>query len=100
SAKVSRVRTDELLSQSYADSPSQRETHYPQHSKQYSQSRHHDLLEIREHSDDDELQSDLDEMINNVPSDEELDPTMSPAPMQATPFMKQKNTNESMAPRN
>jgi len=46
-----------------------------------------DLSDIRERSDD-ELLSDLDEMINNVPSDEEPDPNMSPAPAQSTPYLR------------
>lgn len=47
-----------------------------------------DLSDIHEHSDD-ELLSDLDEMINNVPSDEEPDPNMSPAPpVQSTPHIR------------
>lgn len=54
-----------------------------------------DLSDIREHSDD-ELLSDLDEMINNVPSDEEPDPNMSPAPpVQSTPFIRSSERSKS-----
>jgi hypothetical protein len=57
-----------------------------------------DLSDIHEHSDD-ELLSDLDEMINNVPSDEEADPNMSPA--QSTPYVRgggsERNKSKSIA---
>jgi hypothetical protein len=47
-----------------------------------------DLSVVQENSED-ELLSDLDEMINNVPSDEDPDPTMSPAPIiHSTPIAK------------
>jgi hypothetical protein len=54
-----------------------------------------DLSDIHEHSED-ELLSDLDEMINNVPSDEEPDPNMSPAPFsQSTPFTTRDDRSKS-----
>jgi hypothetical protein len=55
------------------------------------------LSDIHEHSEDDgdnDLLSDLDEMINNIPSDEEPDPNMSPAPIQqSTPYPRKTPTN-------
>lgn len=107
SAKSSRIRTTELLhsqsrsrSSSPPDSPSQRggSSIYTQ-SQQSTvpsqipggqrgvQRRGGDLSDI--HEDDDDMLSDLDEMINNVPSDEEPDPNMSPAPVQqSTPYIR------------
>ena len=76
SVKSSQVRTTDLhnrfLSSSPPDSPAQRES---QQSILPSQQ-----VRLSRLSDDEELLSDLDEMINNVPSDEEPDPTMSPLP--------------------
>jgi hypothetical protein len=70
SAKSSRLRTAELFTSSPPGSP-----------REYS--RAPDLSAIHE----EEGYSDLDEMINNVPSDEEPDPTMSPGPtVQSTPL--------------
>ena len=95
SAKSSRIRTSELLhsrslSSSPPASPPQRESQQftlPSQIPIRGLSRR-DLSDIHEHSDDD-LLSDLDEMINNVPSDEEADPTMSPAPpVQSTPYIR------------
>ena len=95
SAKSSRIRTTELLhsrslSSSPPDSPTQGESHQstvPSQIPSRGMSRR-DLSDIHERSDD-ELLSDLDEMINNVPSDEEADPNMSPAPLvQSTPYIR------------
>jgi hypothetical protein len=81
STKLSRTRTNELLHstiRSRSTSP-----------HEGPRGNHRDLSEIAEHSEDDEeLYSDLDEMINKIPSDEEPDPTMSPAPIQSTPLTR------------
>ena len=97
SAKSSRIRTSELLhsqTSSPPDSPIQREYTASQQSTIPSQAPlpaqnkrdRRDLSDIHEHrsEDDSELLSDLDEMINNIPSDEEPDPHFSPA-AQSTP---------------
>jgi len=93
SAKSSRIRTAELLrshtrspSSTPPDSPTRDDSTYTQSQQSTVPSQHapkgtsrRDLSDIREHSEDeDELLSDLSEMINNVPSDEEPDPRMSP----------------------
>lgn len=92
SAKSSRIRTSELLhsqTSSPPDSPTQREytisqqSTIPSHAPTNKRDRR-DLSDIHEHSEDSELLSDLDEMINNIPSDEEPDPHFSPA-AQSTP---------------
>src|SRR5271156_5392700 len=90
SAKISRVRTDQLVSHSYTDSPQNAKQSANKPAPSKVTSRHH---ELSDDENDDDLHSDLDEMINNMPSDEEPDPTMSPAPMQATAFAKQSDKN-------
>jgi hypothetical protein len=106
SAKSSRIRPTELLhsrsrSSSPPDSPSHSVYTQSQQSTIPSQfpgksTRRQDLSDIREHSeDDDEMLSDLDEMINNVPSDEEPDPNMSPAPTQSTPYIRDTERSKS-----
>ena len=93
SAKSSRIRTSELLhsqTSSPPDSPTQREyttsqqSTLPSHPPQNTKRDRRDLSDIHEHSEDSQLLSDLDEMINNIPSDEEPDPHFSPA-AQSTP---------------
>jgi len=92
SAKSSRIRTSELLhsqTSSPPDSPTQREytisqqSTVPSHPPPNKRDRR-DLSDIHEHSEDSGLLSDLDDMINNIPSDEEHDPHFSPA-AQSTP---------------
>jgi len=111
SAKSSRIRTTDLFGGDHSgtlsppDSPSVRESLYtqsqlstapsqapPQHKLSTSR---RDLSDIHEHSqeeeeeedEEEEMLSDLDEMINHIPSEEEADPRMSPAALtQSTPF--------------
>lgn len=89
SAKISRVRTD----QSYADSPQNAKQSTNKRAPSKMSSHHHH--ELSDDDNDEDLHSDLDEMINNMPSDEEPDPTISPAPIQATAFAKQNDKNNS-----
>ena len=56
----------------------------------------HDLSDIHEHSEGSELLSDLDDMINNIPSDEEPDPRFSPA-AQSTPRDALRDKNKNLA---
>src|SRR5579862_3916467 len=91
STKLSRTRTDELLnasSRSRSTSPPHSPKHQPTNRNQSrTTTNRRDLSEIQENSEDEELYSDLDEMINKMPSDEEPDPNMSPAqPIQSTPL--------------
>src|SRR5271170_71081 len=112
SAKSSRIRSTDLFGGDHSgtlsppDSPSVRDSLYtqsqlstapsqPPQSHKPSTSRR-DLSDIHEHSqdeeeegeeDEEEMLSDLDEMINHIPSEEEADPRMSPAALtQSTPF--------------
>lgn len=107
SAKSSRIRTSELLhsqTSSPPDSPIQREYTTSQQSTIPSQPLprnkrdRRDLSDIHEHrsEDDSELLSDLDEMINNIPSDEEPDPHFSPA-AQSTPRNPTSQKSKSLA---
>jgi len=106
STKSSRIKPTELLlsrsrSSSPPDSPSHSLYTQSQQSTIPSQlpsksARRQDLSDIREHSEDDDgLLSDLDEMINNVPSDEEPDPNMSPPPAQSTPYIRDPERSKS-----
>ena len=104
SAKSSRIRTSELLhsqTSSPPDSPTQREytisqqSTVPSHPPLNKRDRH-DLSNIHEHSEDSELLSDLDDMINNIPSDEEPDPHFSPA-AQSTPRDALRDKNKNLA---
>ena len=98
SAKSSRIRTTELF-QSYSRSQSTSPPDSPtQESIAPSQAAHttsrRDLSNIHEDSEDDEeLLSDIDEMINNVPSDEEPDPQI--LPRYSTPIIKSTDRQKS-----
>lgn len=101
STKLSRARTDEILnasSRSRSTSPPGSPRHHHQSTNSSNinpgkiSSNHRDLSDIHELSDDEEMYSDLDEMINKIPSDEEPDPNMSPAPIQSTPFMRESSS--------
>ena len=103
SAKSSRIRTTDFFGDhsgtlSPPDSPTQRDSIYtqsqlstvPSQPPPKSSTSRRDLSDIHENSQDDdddeeELLSDLDEMINHIPSEEEPDPRLSPAPAQSTP---------------
>ena len=112
SAKSSRHRTAELLhsqsssrSSSPLASPSQRESQFTQSQQSTVPSQfatkitnQRNLSNIHEHSAEDTgLLSDLDEMINNIPSEEEEDPNMSPGPVQSTPRDNERSKSKSVA---
>jgi hypothetical protein len=105
SAKSSRIRTTELLhsqNSSPPESPTQREYTTSQQSTLPSQPPNHkrdrrDLSDIHEHSEDSDLLSDLDEMINNIPSDEEPDPHFSPAAHSTPRDVAREKTNNTLA---
>ena len=122
SAKSSRIRPNALFGDytgptSPPDSPSQRDSMYTQSQLSTAPSQppkpstsRRDLSDIHEQShsededDEEEMLSDLSEMINHIPSEEEPDPRMSPA--QSTPFhrdsarSKNKSLGREAFPRN
>lgn len=120
SAKSSRIRTTDFFGDhsgtlSPPDSPSQRDSMYtqsqlstvPSQPPPKSSTSRRDLSDIHENSqdedeeeDEEEMLSDLDEMINHIPSEEEPDPRMSPALTQSTPFHNRdsaRSKNKSLA---
>jgi hypothetical protein len=82
SAKSSRIKSSQLL-------------HSHSHSRSRSQSPVADKPQRDQSEDEDELLSDLDEMINNVPSDEDPDP-LSPPPAHSTPFVRESSRKSSL----
>jgi len=82
SAKSSRTRTTELLNANRSRSTSPNLSPYHQQS-----SRRPDFPAVSDSEEEEELLSDLDEMINQVPSDEDPDPRTVRSPAaQSTPY--------------
>lgn len=82
SAKSSRIRTTELLNANRSRSTSPHSSpHHTQSSKRP------DFPAVSDSEEEEELLSDLDEMINQVPSDEDSDPRIARLPAaQSTPY--------------